>query len=65
MAHISTVLDSPAVVSLMDGELLAEAGGGGVTLQSFIQGSSTLRSNPLPIYKWLMTKTEPLSNTFH
>ena len=29
MAHISTVLDSPAVVFLMDGELLAEAGGGG------------------------------------
>ena len=27
MAHISTVLDSPAVVSLTDGELLAEAGG--------------------------------------
>ena len=26
MAHISTVLDSPAVVSLTDGELLAEGG---------------------------------------
>ena len=35
MAHISTVLDSPAVVFLMDGELLAEAGGGGVRYNPF------------------------------
>ena len=35
MAYISTLLDSPAVVSLVDGKLLAAgAGGGGGTLQS-------------------------------
>ena len=38
MAYISTLLDSPAVVSLVDGKLLAEGagggGGGGGTLQS-------------------------------
>ena len=30
MAHISTLLDSPAVVSLIDGKLLAEGGGRGM-----------------------------------
>ena len=70
MAYISTLLDSPAVVSLVDGKLLAGgAGGGGVgvlyRVQSFIQGGSTLRSNLVPIYKRLLIKTVPLSNTFH
>ena len=64
MAYISTLLDSPAVVSLVDGKLLAGGAGGG-TLQSFIQGGSTLRSNLVPIYKRLLIKTVPLSNTFH
>ena len=66
MAYISTLLDSPAVVSLVDGKLLAGGvGEGGFTLQSFIQGGSTLRSNLVPIYKRLLIKTVPLSNTFH
>ena len=56
MAYISTLLDSPAVVSLVDGKLLAGGGRGG-TLQSFIQGGSTLWSNLLPIYKQLLIKT--------
>ena len=64
MAYISTLLDSPAVVSLIDGKLLAGRGGGG-TLQSFIQGDSTLWSNIVLIYKRLLIKTVPLSNTFH
>ena len=59
MAYISTLLDSPAVVSLIDGKLLA--GGGGV----LIQGDSTLWSNLVLIYKRLLIKTVPLSNTFH
>ena len=63
MAYISTLLDSPAVVSLIDGKLLAGRGGG--TLQSFIQGDSTLWSNIVLIYKRLLIKTVPLSNTFH
>ena len=49
--------------SLLDGWRIAGWGGGGGgggkgTLQSFIQGCSTLRSNPLPIFKCPLTKTE-------
>ena len=49
MAYISTLLDSPAVVSLVDGKVLAGGAGGYL----------------IPIYKRLLIKTVPLSNTFH
>ena len=51
MAYISTLLDFPVVVSLIDEKFLAGVGGGGggegeATQHSFIQGCSTIRSNP-------------------
>ena len=49
--------------SLLDRWKIARWGGG--TLQSFIQGDSTLWSNLVLIYKRLLIKTVPLSNTFH
>ena len=50
--------------SFLDRWKIAGWGGWG-TLQSFIQGGSTLWSNLVPIYKRLLIKTVPLSNTFH
>ena len=35
MAYISTLLDSSAVVSLIDGKLLAEGGGGGYSTEFY------------------------------
>ena len=39
--------------------------GGGDTQQSFIQGDSALRSNPLPFYLPFFTKKVPHSYTFY
>ena len=52
--------------SLLGRWKIAGWGREGGTLQSlFIQGGSTLWSNLLPIYKRLLIKTVPLSNSFH
>ena len=55
--NISTLLDFPAVVSLIDEKFLVGVGGGGggkgeATQHSFIQGCSTLRSNPFITDYW-------------
>ena len=48
MAHISILLDSPAVVSLIDGKLLAEWGWvGGLLYRVLYKGGSILWSNLL------------------
>ena len=63
MAHISTVLDSPAVVSLTDGELLAE--GGRVLYRVLYKDAPPWGPTPYPFLNALWQKQKPLSNTFH
>ena len=43
----------------------ARGGGVGDTQQSYVQGGSTPRSNPLPFYVPFLTEKILLSNTFY